>query len=73
MILQELPFIKLNKLIMQYIHLNLPGARACNKIFSLLHIIGFMALLLLGACQPKTDSDSELLNRALSYHDPEEN
>ena len=73
MILQELPFIKLNKLIMQYIHLNLPGARACNKIFSLLHIIGFMALLLLGACQSKTDSDSELLNRALSYHDLEEN
>jgi hypothetical protein len=32
-----------------------------------------MALLLLGACQSGKEFDSELLNKTLAYHDPEDN
>lgn len=34
---------------------------------------GFILLLLLASCQPKNKTDSELLNKTLEYHDPEDN
>lgn len=39
----------------------------------LLHITGYMALLLLSFCQSKPDVDSELLQKTLAYHDPQNN
>ena len=57
---------------MQYIYLILSGANARKRFLSISHIISIMAFLLLGACQSKTEPDTELLKRALSYHDPEE-
>ena len=66
-------FRKINILIMQSIHSNLSGARAGKSYLHIWRLCGMMFLLLLGACLSKTDSDSELLNNALSYHDPEGN
>ncbi|MFD3000178.1 DUF6503 family protein [Pontibacter toksunensis] len=39
----------------------------------LLHLFGFMALLLLSFCQSKPNVESELLEKTLAYHDPENN
>lgn len=39
----------------------------------LLHLSGFLALLLLGSCQQQPSVDSEMLEKTLAYHDPENN
>ncbi|WP_162051754.1 DUF6503 family protein [Pontibacter pamirensis] len=44
------------------------------KIFlPLLQITGFMALLLLSFCQSSPETDSQLLDKTLTYHDPQGN
>lgn len=58
---------------MQFIHSNFSGTRARKSYLSIFRLCWMMALLLLGACQSKTDPDSGLLDKALSYHDPEGN
>lgn len=58
---------------MDCIHSSLSRYRACKSFLSFFPLGCMVALLLLGACQSKTESDSELLNRALAYHDPEGN
>ncbi|WP_162056285.1 DUF6503 family protein [Pontibacter pamirensis] len=44
-----------------------------KSLRSLLHLSGFLALLLLGSCQQEPTVDSELLEKTLAYHDPENN
>lgn len=58
---------------MQFIYSNLSGTAAGKSYLSNFPLCWMMLLLLLGACQSKTDSDSGLLDKALSYHDPGEN
>jgi hypothetical protein len=58
---------------MDCIHSTISHSKACEKLLSFFPLSCLMALLLLGACQSKTASDSELLNRMLAYHDPESN
>lgn len=58
---------------MYFIHSNLSGAGASKSYLPILRLCCMMALLLLIACQSKTDSDSGLLDNALYYHDPEGN
>lgn len=58
---------------MQFMYSNLSGTRGSKSYPLILRLCLMMALLVLGACQPKTDSDPSLLNKTLSYHDPDQN
>ncbi|MBZ9731094.1 DUF6503 family protein [Salegentibacter sp. JZCK2] len=58
---------------MQCIHSNLSGTGAWKSYLPILRVSCIFALVLLSSCQTKKESDSELLKKALSYHDPEEN
>ncbi|MEB2779580.1 DUF6503 family protein [Algoriphagus sp. C2-6-M1] len=58
---------------MDCIHSNISRSKACKKFLSFFPLSSLIVLLLFGACQSKTASDSELLNRSLAYHDPQGN
>lgn len=54
---------------MQFTYSNLSGVGVFKSYLAILRSSCIMFLVLLSACQSKSDSD--LLNKALSYHDPE--
>lgn len=58
---------------MQFNLSNLSHSTTYKSLPPLLRTSCFMALLLLGSCASETKSDSQLLNRTLAYHDPEDN
>lgn len=58
---------------MQSIHSKLSRTRAFNSYLSILRVSCLIAIMFFSSCQTKKESNSELLNRALSYHDPEGN
>lgn len=58
---------------MQFKVSNLSHSTTYKSLLPFLRISCFIALLLLGSYQSDTKSDSQLLNRTLPYHDPEDN
>lgn len=51
----------------------LSHSKTLKNVLQFLPLSCLSALLLLGACQSEIKSDSKLLNKALAYHDPEDN
>ncbi len=67
----KLPSLKIQ--LLQCYHHFLFCSMTSSNFLSLLQVSGFMALLLLGACQPNSKPESQLLEGTLAYHDPEGN